>query len=248
MNISSDETLHSSITTFIEELYQEAEVETPDLRRRITPLGGLVGSLNLASKELPGLSQQTAMRYLIQQGVLLENPEAAGRDELAGFLYANTSYGCIFVEANDHLTRRRFSVAHELGHYLLHFRPVLKIADHDQEYLELIEALYGGRNDDPQETASGRIERMDQQLLEMHLPPEGRMEYEANQFATELLMPETVVRGLFARVMLHLNDDDIVAYLATEMLVSQEAMRWRLRNFHLLPLYERKFERGEEAE
>ncbi len=73
------------------ELYQEAEVEVPNVSRRITPLGDLVGSLNLASKELPGLSQQVAMRYLIQQGVLLENPEAAGRDELAGFLYANTS-------------------------------------------------------------------------------------------------------------------------------------------------------------
>ncbi len=248
MNISADEALHSSITTLITELYQEAEVEVSGLRRRITPLGDLVGSLNLASKELPGLSQQVAMRYLIQQGVLLENPEAAARDELAGFLYANTSYGCIFLEATDHLTRRRFSVAHELGHYLLHFRPVLKIAEGDQEYLELIEALYRGRNDDPQETASGRVERMDQQFLEERLPPEARMEYEANQFATELLMPETVVRGLFARVMLRFSDDDLVSYVATEMLVSQEAMRWRLRNFHLLPLPERKFERGEEAE
>lgn len=248
MNSSSDEALHSSIATLVTELYQEAEVEVPNLRRRITPLGDLVGSLNLASKELPGLSQQVAVRYLIQQGVLLENPEEAGRDELAGFLYANTSYGCIFLEANDHLTRRRFSVAHELGHYLLHFRPLLKIAEGDQEYLELIEALYRGRNDDPQETASGRVERMDQQLLKAHLPTEARMEYEANQFATELLMPETVIHGLFARVMLRFSDDDLVSYLATEMLVSQEAMRWRLRNFHLLPLLASKFEGGKEAE
>jgi len=247
MNIHSDEALHSSIKTLINELHQEAEIEVPNLRRRITPLGELVGSLNLANKELPGLSQQAAMRYLMQQGVLIENLEAAGQDELAGFLYANTFYGCIFVEANDHLTRRRFTSAHELGHYLLHFRPVLKIAEHDQEYLELTEALYRGRNDDPQETDSGHVERMDQQYLEAHLPPEARMEYEANQFATELLMPEIVVRGLFARAMLRFSDDDLVSYLATETLVSQEAMRWRLRNFHLLPLPERKLERGGEA-
>ena len=248
MNTYSDEALHSSITTFINELYQEAEVEVPGLRRRITPLGELVGSLNLANKELPGLSQQVAMRYLMQQGVLIENLEAAGQDELAGFLYVNISYGCIFVEANDHLTRRRFSVAHELGHSLLHFRPLLKIAERDREYLELTEVLYRGRNDDPQETASGRVERLDQQFLEAQLPPEARMEYEANQFATELLMPEAVVRGLFARAMLRFSDDDLVSYLATEMLVSQEAMRWRLRNFRLLPLPERKFARGEEAQ
>lgn len=248
MSMSPDEALHTSITTLINELYQEAEAEVPNLHSRITPLGDLIGSLNLASKELPGLSQQVAMRYLIQQGALLENVEAVGRDELAGFLYASTSYGCIFVEANDHLTRRRFSVAHELGHYLLHFQPVLKIAERDQEYLELIEALYQGRNDDPQEMVSGRVEKMDQQFLEAYLPPEARMEYEANQFATELLLPEIVVRGLFARVFLRFNDDDLVSYLATEMLVSQEAMRWRLRNFHLLPLAERKFERRGEAE
>lgn len=248
MSISPDEALHSLITTLINDLYQNAEVEAPDLHHRITPLGDLVDSLNLASKELLGLSQQVAMHYLMQQGILIENAEDAGQDELAGFLYASTSYGCLFVEANDHLTRRRFSVAHELGHYLLHFLPVLKIAERDQEYLELVEALYRGRNDDPQETVSGRVEKMDQQFLEAYLPPEARMEYEANQFATELLMPESVVRGLFARVMLRFNDDDLVSYLATEMLVSQEAMRWRLRNFHLLPLPERTFERKGGAE
>lgn len=248
MSISPDEALHSSITTHISELYREAEVEVPTLRRRITPLGELAGSLNLASKELPSLSQLAALHYLIQQGLLIENPEAAGRDELAGFLYASTSYGCIFLEANDHLTRRRFSAAHELGHYLLHFRPVLKLAGGELEYVELTEALYRGRNDDPQEMVSGRVERIDQQFLQAQLPSEARMEYEANQFATELLMPEDVVRGLFARVMLRFGDDDLVSYLATEMLVSQEAMRWRLRNFHLLPLPERTFERREEAE
>jgi Zn-dependent peptidase ImmA (M78 family) len=62
------------------------------------------------------------------------------------------------------------------------------------------------------------------------------MEYEANQFATELLMPEETVRGIFARAMLRMNDDDLVVYLAREMLVSLEAMRWRLRNLGLLPL------------
>lgn len=247
MNTYSEERLRSSITSLIEELYQEAEVETPDMRHRITPLGDLVGSFNLASKELPRLSQQAAMRYLIQQGALFENSEAAGRDELAGFLYVNTSYGCIFVEANDHLSRKRFSVAHELGHYLLHFRPLLEIAGNDQESLELVETLYRDRNDDPQETASGRVERIDQPLLKARLPSEARMEYEANQFATELLMPEVVVQGLFARAMLRFGEDDLVSYLATEMLVSQEAMRWRLRNFRLLPLLKHKTERGDDA-
>src|SRR5258708_26812175 len=116
MSQYSHETLQSSLRALINGLYQETEVEAPSLHRRITPLGELVGSFNLASKEIAGLSQQVAMRYLRQQGALIENLETARQDELAGFLYANTSYGCIFVEINDHLTRRRFSVAHELGH------------------------------------------------------------------------------------------------------------------------------------
>lgn len=106
----------------------------------------------------------------MQQGVMVENPDMMGHDELAGFLYVNTSYGCIFVEANDRLTRRRFSVAHELGHYLLHFLPLLEGAERDQEYLELTEALYRGKNSDSEELSGGRIERLDRQFLKTQLP------------------------------------------------------------------------------
>ncbi len=242
MSTDAIDSLHSSIRTLIHELYQQAEIPVPEIgmRRRITPLGELIGSLNLACAELPELSQQTAIQYLQMQGALVEATEVSGHDALAGFLYTYASNGCIFVEAGDPLVRRRFSAAHELGHYLLHFRPLLDITEKDQEYLELKEVLYRNRTDDPQDMTSGRVERPLHHLLGKHLPPEERMEYEANQFATELLMPEEIVRGLFARAMLRFRDDDLVSYVATELLVSQEAVRWRLKNYGLLPLPEHR--------
>ena len=244
MSASVDKALHASIRICIDELYQNAEIEVARTSS-ITPLGELIGSFNLVIKELSGLSQSRAIEYLVSQGALLEAPTLAGEDELAGFLYANTAYGCIFVEAEDLLVRRRFSAAHELGHYILHFRPLLITAQSAQQYLELTEVLYRGRTDDPLEMESGQVVKSKQQTVERELPPAGRMEYEANQFATELLMPAEVVRDLFARTMLRFNDNDLVSYLATEMLVSQEAMRLRLKNFDLLPLPEQHFKQGE---
>jgi Zn-dependent peptidase ImmA (M78 family) len=245
MSTYSHETQRAFLRARIDQLYQETGVEpsTGGNGRYITPLAELIGSFNLVSKELVGLSPRAALQYLSQQGALIETIEEAGQDALAGFLYTSTSYGCIFVEARDHFVRRRFSAAHELGHYLLHFKPRLTMAEQDHEYLELTEALYRGSGDDPEATESGRVGKTGQYILQHHLPPEPQMEYEANQFATELLMPEEMVRGLFARAMLRMNDDDLIAYLAREMLVSLEAMRWRLRNFGLLPLPGRSSQR-----
>ena len=48
---------------------------------------------------------------------------------MAGYLFAyqrdESSYGCILVKQDDPVERRRFSAAHELGHYLPHFLPLL---------------------------------------------------------------------------------------------------------------------------
>ncbi|HEU5382300.1 MAG TPA: ImmA/IrrE family metallo-endopeptidase [Ktedonobacteraceae bacterium] len=249
MNMFSREEQRDLLRTRIEQLYQETGVK-PSTERKgsyITPLGDLIGSFNLVNKELVGLTLRTALCYLSQQGALNEPTEGTSNEALAGFLYTNTSYGCIFVEARDLFVRRRFSAAHELGHFLLHFQPLLLMAEKDDEYLELTE-IYHGKTDDPEATESGSVERVEQHSLQRRLPFEARMEYEANQFATELLMPEETVRQLCARVVSRLSDDDLVGYMAREMLVSLEAMRWRLRNLGLLPLPGHSFQRDGERQ
>jgi len=76
----------------------------------------------------------------------------------------------IVVEANDHEHRRRFSIAHEIGHFVLHLQ------DHPELFL------------------------CSQEDMELQTPDEGqhrRQEWEANLFAGELLMPEQPLIAMF---------------------------------------------------
>jgi Zn-dependent peptidase ImmA (M78 family) len=61
------------------------------------------------------------------------------------------------------------------------------------------------------------------------------MEREANQFAAELLMPQPLVTELVARYAPQFQGEDLVWRLATELLVSRAAMRWRLKGLDFLP-------------
>src|SRR5689334_22363066 len=136
----------SAITKLIVKLYEQVGLSLPgETKRYITPLGELLGSFNLTWHEISNLSSQAASDFLVQQGGRLESLAEIDDVALAGFLYAGLHYGSIFVERNDPLTRRRFSAAHELGHYLLHFRPMLQaISDQgwdESQPMELTEKL-----------------------------------------------------------------------------------------------------------
>ena len=102
------------------------------------------------------------------------------------------------------VTRRRFTVAHELGHYLLHDgRPVIV---------------------DPNVRANYRDSRSSLAT--------DREEIEANRFAAELLMPEAMVRRALRTVEGN-DDSDIAQSLARRFKVSNEAMTYRLINLGL---------------
>jgi Zn-dependent peptidase ImmA (M78 family) len=228
----------------VTQLYRTAELSEPTSRRCIAPLGELVGTFNLTCTELAQLTQPAAMHYLLERGGIVELPEMDSPEPLAGFLHVDIHYGSIFVEVEDPLVRRRFSVAHELGHYLLHFQPLLSMAKEDDEYCELTDAL--SRADallheehtegQPAVAAEETFIRNKQQLL----PPFGQMEWEANQFAAELLMPFEVIEGLLARFVTYLRGDDLIWRMATEMLVSGESVQKRLSKLGLLSLVEKK--------
>jgi Zn-dependent peptidase ImmA (M78 family) len=229
-----------AIRAAITQLYMTAGMAEPNVHRRITPLGELLGCFNLVCAEVSQLTQRRALQYLAQQGALVEMAETSGSEmdeALAGFLYVTPSYGCIFAEQEDSVVRRRFSVAHELGHHVLHFQPLLVQAEQEHAYLELFEAQHAvelGESEDLSLEVRGRIEIAEEGDLRARLPPYKQMEREANQFAAELLMPIDVVRGLAARWMLALQGDDLVRRLAAEMLVSADSMRWRLHELGLL--------------
>src|SRR5439155_18530777 len=87
-------------------------------------------------------------------------------DVLAGFVFVAGRVGWAFVSEADSLARRRFTAAHELGHFILH------------------RAVMGRFRADTEAT----LREADEEVAD-------RMEREANRFAAELLMPADICRA-----------------------------------------------------
>lgn len=212
------------ISEAIRQLFAKADLPWPPPARLTVvpvPLDMLIRAYNLAHEEVAGLSRAMAGRSLARWHV--QRPELIDDSSpLAGFIFANARGGYILVNADDPLPRRRFTAAHELGHYLLHFLPRLPTARNDETCLiqdDSAETVYEEEKPDGDKALS--------------LPERER---QANRFAAELLMPETACRTAMdlyaarfrtpARFLEH--------HLARDMLVSREAMRWRLRSLSLI--------------
>lgn len=226
-----------SITEAITELYKVAEVSVPSVTQRIVRLNELLGGYNLTVTEISQLTSQAAMSFLLQRGAILEPAISVNRDALAGFLYMNTHFGSVFVEQKDPVVRRRFSVAHELGHYLLHFLPLIKakMADTEQGMLEMTEVFPIASEDTELDMLPvGKVQLSEEADLLQLLPSFEQMEQEANQFAVELLMPADVLLELVAQYAPNFQGEELVWRLSTELLVSQATMRWRLHSMGLL--------------
>lgn len=115
----------------------------------------------------------------------------------------------IVVNANDPPVRQRFTIAHELGHLLIH-----KYATPHADGRYQVRF----RNE---ESATGGI----------------REEIEANQFAAELLMPEREVRRLATKLRLDVVDSSAdkeavrkLSGVAKRFQVSVQALSFRIAN------------------
>lgn len=226
-----------SLATALAELYERAEEALPSVEQCITPLSALVGAYNLTCSEVEGLNSRKVSTWLLRQSAILDPLDEATDEALAGFLYAEPRYGALFVERGDRLVRRRFSVAHELGHYLLHFRPMLLVASQDGDHRPVgTDAQPRATTEDPapDDLPIGKPTIASAYGVTPSLPSIEQMEREANQFAADLLMPEDVVREVVKRHRRTYRGEDLVWRLATDMLVSKAAMRWRLLGLGLL--------------
>ncbi|MBL7837215.1 MAG: ImmA/IrrE family metallo-endopeptidase [Bacteroidetes bacterium] len=126
-------------------------------------------------------------------------------DGISGFFVKKDSEMRIAINSEHNILRQRFTIAHELGHYVLHRNEESLFIDKGEKvmYRDL-------------KSTSG----------------EYRREREANAFAAALLMPEDLIDK---EVRLYLNDNqhvyNIVDYLAAEKFhVSSQAMAFRLSN------------------
>lgn len=129
-----------------------------------------------------------------------ENP---AEDDLSGFLYRdrNRNITVIGVNASQAPTRRNFTTAHELGHYLLH--------DFDDVH----------------------VDRQFKVWLRSEVSSQGtdEEEKEANLFAAELLMPAKFIeRDIDEIGTIDLMDEGVLKELAEKYGVSTQAMTFRL--------------------
>lgn len=230
-----------SIKDAITDLYETARIRPTSAGKiSIVPLNLLIGAFGIECVELPNLSAKAAIEFLSKYDPTIESDRDTDQTPLAGYLYITTNYGCVFVNQSDRVTRRRFSAAHELGHYLLHFRPII---DAFKFKGELISPLHHAdekvADDDPEnemikEKTKGKRIFTDFHGYEEFLPSLDQMEDEADAFASELLMPADV---LCARATSYnLLDDLLARQLASEFFVSRSAIERKLRELSLIKI------------
>lgn len=120
------------------------------------------------------------------------------------FLMKNDKY-YIRYNVTESEQRQRFTIAHELGHFILHKEDKPLFVDKSEKI------LYRNFN-----SSTGEIKK----------------EREANAFAAALLMPRFLLSQLINKAPN--NVDHVINYLATEFNVSEQAMSFRLSNLGYL--------------
>lgn len=126
-------------------------------------------------------------------------------DEISGLVFRKGEKFVIGVNGEQSESRKRFTVAHELGHILLHDLPDVHI---DRNFTVMF--------------------RSSESSLAKNV-----LEIEANAFAAELLMPEAFLLKDLRNVSLDIEDGRQVDELANKYNVSSQAMTYRLQNLSL---------------
>lgn len=133
-------------------------------------------------------------------------------NKMSGFLILKNGQVAIGINQNHHPNRQRFTVAHELGHYLLH---------REQSNI-FVDSMLFYRD---QDSADGKTQQ----------------EIQANAFAAELLMPEAVIEEHLRNNEVDLYDPVEVAKLASKFGVSEQALTIRLVNLNHAPAEKRTY-------
>ncbi len=141
--------------------------------------------------------------------------KSPGPDDLSGYIARNPSTGAVVIGVNSCQAeqRQRFTIAHELGHYLLH-KGVEVHVDHTggmpMTYMMNLRGQRASEGTDDEER-------------------------EANCFAAEILMPASFIKEDMSKLrgVDLLDDSTIIKDLADKYGVSTQAFGYRLANLHL---------------
>ncbi len=133
------------------------------------------------------------------------------KSELSGFLYRRGEDIVIGVNSSHPRVRQRFTIAHELGHFLFHGQGISEV----------------------------HVDRVFEVKFRDDLSSQGvdRDEREANLFAAELLMPVGFLEQDITSVSeIDIVDDEFLIGLARKYRVSHQAMLFRLANLGYISL------------
>jgi Zn-dependent peptidase ImmA (M78 family) len=136
-------------------------------------------------------------------GIVLSRKAELDPDVAGELCREDSSRFRISANGADHYYRRRFTMAHELGHFLFHRDLIGAGVDDNRAY----RSVKGGNFFNPNITAEH--------------------ETEANRFASNLLMPAALVRQY------HSEYGGDIAKLSNKFQVSQEAIGYRLQSLGL---------------
>jgi Zn-dependent peptidase ImmA (M78 family) len=128
-------------------------------------------------------------------------------DDTSGVIVVKNGQAVIGVNKAHPATRQRFTIAHEIGHFLLHGKRAGVFIDAAKIYYR-----------DPS-TAEGK----------------DIQEIQANTFAAELLMPEQAIHNYIETYGIDFSDDDSMAPMASKFEVSVQALTNRLTNLGYEP-------------
>lgn len=127
-------------------------------------------------------------------------------DDISGLLVIKNDRPTIGVNDAHHPNRQKFTIAHELGHYVLH-------RDIDDLFIDSKLIYYRDKS-----SSDGVQQR----------------EIEANSFAAEVLMPATLIRKYLKEKEPDLSNEFTMQRMASAFNVSEQALTIRLTRLSLL--------------
>jgi len=125
-------------------------------------------------------------------------------EELSGMIYIKDEIPIIGVNALHHPNRQRFTIAHELGHYMLH-RSMLSNEVHVDKQFKIL--MRNSKSSTGKDT----------------------IEVEANRFAAELLLPEFLIDDVLSHSAFDIDDPAPLDQLAKKFRVSKQMLEYRIR-------------------
>jgi Zn-dependent peptidase ImmA (M78 family) len=158
-------------------------------------------------EETGSLSAPVPIERVVKRLGLTLQPAELGED-VSGILVVQGETGTIGFNAHQAPVRQRFSIAHEVGHFVLHHK--LSNIFIDKKYTTVF------LRDKSSETG------------------EYRREVQANQFAASLLMPKSLLVDAIQKSKVDIADEHGLKQLADHFEVSTQALSLRLARLGMI--------------